>query len=134
MSIFIPARQDVIDEDIVQATTAALTVPSTGNTVVTLTIKNARRAFLAFAGQAWDASIDTYVTWRVKVNGATVYRLRDSTVQLAPPEEIQQELTPWIELPQGAIVTMEADVATGAGSGTVTGRLRVYYAPIESNL
>lgn len=133
MSIFIPARQNIIDEDIVQATTGSLSAPSTGNEIVSITVKNARRAFLAFAGQAWDAGLDTYLTWRVKIDGATHYRLKDSKVQLAPPEQIQQEMTPWIEVPQGATIRMECDVAAG-GSGTATGRLRVYYAPIESNL
>lgn len=129
--IVIPSRENIIDSEDRQAQSATLTVPSTGNVVLTVTAKNARRAFLSFVGMAWDAGLDTFLTWRVKLDGAVMYRLLDSTVQIAPPEQPDKELTPWIEIPQGSTLTFECDVAAGAVAGKATARMKVYYAPIN---
>ena len=133
MGIAIISKADIIDAEDVQAQ-VAITDNTANQIVLSLTTKNALRPFLAFCGQAWDVTLDTYTTWRCKVNGITIYRLWDSKVQIAQPEQSDKELVPWIELPQQAKLTLEMDVSGAGANGNGTGRFKIYYARIESGL
>lgn len=93
--------------------------------------KNARRFFLAFLGNNVDAPMAGLITFRVLVDGAVLYPYQDTLGQWAPPEQPFQELTPYIELPQNALVVIEADGTAGNPGGNITGRLRGYYGQIE---
>lgn len=133
--IVIPTLRDVVDEEIAAAETS-VNRGTTLNNVLTLDVKNGYRPFLAFCGQAWPTGFDTFITWRVRSDGNVIYRLRDSSVQLAAPQEIERELTPWIELPRSSRLRFEVDVTNAAtvADGLVTARFRVYYVPIETYL
>lgn len=105
---------------------------STNNVTLKKTLRNNFRCYLAFLGMAWDAALDTHLTWRLKQDGGTVWQFQDSKVQIAPPEQPWQEITPWLEVPQGCTLTFECDIdSTPAGNGNVTARMRIYYAPLD---
>ncbi len=124
------SREDVTDFEDVQVTTSVLD-NTTNQSVQTITTKNAMRAFLVFVGQAWDPALDTFLTWRVKKDGAVIYQLKDSKVQIAAPNDPSSELVPWIELPQQCTLKVEADVSGAGTNGTMTSRLRIYYVPVN---
>ena len=130
MAKTILAREQIVDFEDVQAQ-VLMTDNTRGNVILQITTKNALRAFLVFVGVAWDVTIDTYTTWRVKQDGNVIRQLKDSTVQIAPPEQPDQELVPWIELPQQCTVSVEMDLVAAGANGNGTARLRIYYAPIE---
>lgn len=132
----IPATEYITDFEDVQAT-VSINKNTTANVILKLVTKNALVGYLAFVGEAWDAAIDGAVTWRVKKDGGTIYQLKDSTVQIAAPEQPQNEISPWLPLPQQTTLTFEADLNNAAAtpaSGNVTARFRVYYAPVDSGL
>lgn len=133
MSTVILSKEDIVDAEDVQDE-ASINQNTNGNVILTLNLKNGLRPFLAFCGQAWDATLDTFVTWRAKADGNTIYRLRDSTVQIAAPDQPQAELNPWLPLPQQCRLTLEMDVGAAGANGTGSGRFRVYYAKVDSGL
>jgi hypothetical protein len=123
-------RHKVVDFEDKNAT-VSINAGTTKNAILQFTLKNNYRCFICFVGEAWDSGLDTYLTKRVKVDGATIYQLKDSTVQIAPPEQPSQEISPWIEVPQGSTILYEADQAAGGTTGNVTARIRVYYAALD---
>lgn len=130
--IVIPSHEHVVDFEDKPGKYAFLAAGETRKTVVSIVTKNGYRAFISFVGQAWDPAIDGDVTWRVTKDGAAIYQLQDSTIQKAAPEQPQNELSPWLEVPQGCTVTLEGDLAsTAAGTGNIYGRLKIYYVPIN---
>lgn len=124
------SREDITEFEDVQAEVAVID-NTTANTILQITTKNARRAFLVFVGMSWDAALDTFTTWRVKRDNITINELKDSKVQIAAPEQPFQEITPWIELPQQTTIKFEADVSGAGANGNVVARFRVYYANIQ---
>lgn len=125
----IPQILHIVDsEDIQDEVSCAI---NTNNQVVlSYQTKNNLKAYLAFVGMAWDSGLDTFLTWRIERDGSEIYNLRRSEVQIAAPEAPENELTPYIELPQGCTIRMVVNIGAAAGAGNVTGRFKVYYTPL----
>lgn len=126
----IPKILNIVDSEDVQAE-VAVTDNKNDQVILSYTTKNNLKAYLAFVGMAWDAVLDTFLEWRVERNGAEIYNLRRSKVQIAAPEQPQNELTPYIELPQGCILRMLADVNGAGTGGNAVGRFKIYYTPLN---
>lgn len=132
MSVVQIAREQVVDFEDRQA---QVSVAASGldTTILSFTLKNYFRCFIAFVGDAWDPGMDTYFTKRLKVNGATVYQFRDSTVQWAQPSQPSQEISPWIEVPMGSTILYQGNLSTAGAAGNAVARIRVYYVPLNNN-
>lgn len=131
--IVTPSNLNIVDSEDVQ-NEVSLSLNTTNNIILDYTTKNNLKAYLAFVGMAWDFALDTFITWRVTRNdGAVIYNLRDSRVQIAAPDEPQNELAPYIELPQGCRILLLADLGAASTPGNVSGRFKVYYTPLNQN-
>lgn len=124
---------------VVARDTAAATITALKNTshqkVLEFTVRNGMRPFIAFFGNAWDSGFDNHVTSRVMVDNCTIQEFQDSTVQFAPPESSDREISPWKEIPQGSTVRYEVDVDNAVATpatGLVTGRFVIKYLPQEN--
>lgn len=129
--IVTPSNLNIVDSEDVQDEVSV--VASTNNNIVLdYTTKNNLKAYLTFVGMAWDFALDTFITWRVVRNdGATIYNLRDSQVQIAAPDQPQNELSPYIELPQTCRIMLLMDVGASPSNGNVSGRFKVVYTPLN---
>ncbi len=128
--LYAPDGTRIVDSTDNQAEVST-TKGTTHNNILTVTTRNGVQAWLTFLGMAWDAPFDTFLTWRLLVNGGMpLSRFQDSTVQIAAPEQPIQELVPWIQLPQQAIVRFDVDVSSSPAStpANVVCRMKIYYS------
>lgn len=112
----------VSDDDI----SATVSVPSTGAETVICSkwTPPGLRGWIVFHGQAWDAAMDGYATYTIKVNGAVIYPYVKKTVQTAPPTDANRELPTRIPVAGGSLVEMVADSSV---AGNFTGRMILKY-------
>ena len=119
--------------------TAALSVPSTNNIILSFRTPPGLRGLLTDFRQAWDGGLDTYLSYYLRINGGILYPLTiaggkinsyvGSKVQIAAPETDTALPVPII-IEQLSLVEVVCDVATGATSGTATARVICkYYDP-----
>lgn len=108
-----------------------VTQNTTLNNVLKVTGRNNCKTYLAFIGMAWDGGVNNFLTWRLLLDNGKIRQFADSLVQIAPPEQPWQEITPWLLIPQGSTLTFQVDVgAAGIGNFNVSARMRIYYAPL----
>jgi hypothetical protein len=104
----------------------------TAQDILSVTARNNCKTYFAFIGMSWDAGANNFLTWRVLLDNAKIRQFLDSLVQIAPPEQPWQEITPWLLKPQGSLLKFQVDIgAAGAGTFQVAARFRLYYAPLE---
>lgn len=129
--IVTPSNLNVVDSEDVQ-NEVSVSINTTNNIILDYTTKNNLQAYLTFVGMAWDQLLDTFLTWRVTRNDdAVIYNLRDSKVQIAAPDQPQNELSPYVKLPQSCRILLLADIGNATGGGNVAGRFKVVYTPLE---
>jgi hypothetical protein len=104
---------------------------TTKTNVLSVTGRNNCKTYLAFIGMAWDSGANNQLTWRLLLDGGKIRQFGDSLVQIAPPEQPWQEITPWLLIPQGSTLRFEVDIGAAAGGPfNVAARMRIYYAPL----
>lgn len=126
------SKDQVTDFEDVQAQ-ISVSQNTTKNNVLIFTTRNNCKTYLAFLGMAWDANLNNVLTWRLLQDNGAIRQFKDSLVQIAPPEQPWQEITPWYLVPQGSTITFQVDIGTisGGGPGNVAARFRVYYVPLD---
>lgn len=93
------------------------------------------KGYITAFGQAWDAVMDTFVDYSLKVNGGVVFPYNQLKAQICAPE--QAALVPLpkpIVIEQLSLIEVYADVPniTGFTSGNFTARVICkYFSPQE---
>ena len=102
-----------------------------GQVVARVQFRNGYRPFLTFIGNAVAAALAGVITWRVKCDGTLMLPYFDTLGQWAPPESPDREITPYRELPQNAVLTIECDATAASPGGLVTARIMGIYAAVQ---
>ena len=103
--------------------------------VCSIQFKNALRPFLIFIANALDAGLINFVQFRLVVDDQPYYPFHGPTLgQWADPAAPQQEISPYLELPQFAKAKIQCQGLVGNQGGNVTGRLRGLYGMIDAGV
>lgn len=130
MPVVVPFRDRLTDFDDFTAQ-KGLSQNVTAQDILSVTVRNNCYSYLAFIGMNWDAGANNFLTWRLLLDNGKIRQFADSLVQIAPPEQPWQEVTPWLLVPQGSTVKFQVDIgAAGAGTFQVAARMRIYYSPL----
>lgn len=117
----IKAKEDLFTQ------TGLLTLNTKGQIILPdFRLRVGYKTLLVAYRQAWDAPIDTFITMHLNVDDVPYYPYDKTTVQLAPPEQDVYLPEP-IELPQGCLIGVTADVGAASQQGTATTRVIVFY-------
>ncbi len=104
---------------------------ATDTTILSFRTPAGLRGWLTDFRQAWDAGMDTFVDYTLKVNGAVIYPYIKKKVQVAAPE---QDVALPVALPVqgGSLVEVIANQAAGGTTGNFAARVIVKYTdPLE---
>lgn len=113
-----------------------LLVPNSTNIkIISFRTPPGLKGYVTNFGQAWDAGINTFVKFYLKVNGAVVYPYNGLFVQITPPEAASNYPLPSpIPLEQLSLVECYADVGAAAGNGNFAARIICKYYDIKDVL
>lgn len=86
------------------------------------------KGYITSFGQAWDANLNTFAKYTLKVNGGVVYPYNQLLVQTCPPEAAGQYPLPFpIPLEQLSLVEVYVDNGASVGAGNFAARVICKY-------
>lgn len=107
-------------------TAAAGTAGNAPVTVIADRVRVGKRAFLAKLGNAVQAGGESYITFRVLLNGSRLWPYDGSQNQWGDPANLQ-DLPSRLELSQGALIQIRCDNSDPSNSYVATARLFIEY-------